>query len=129
AEFKGFRVRRMPGRRAGFVAAGKLVALPQQARGTGRLSFASSERTELWRSFMTGALYPGTFDPLTNGHHDLVRRAAAIFDRVVRVRAAGQPPFSTGSSWPWRPIRARHPYSRSRNAWRLRARYWRTSPM
>jgi len=29
------------------------------------------------------ALYPGTFDPITNGHQDLVRRAASIFDRVV----------------------------------------------
>lgn len=29
------------------------------------------------------AFYPGTFDPITNGHHDLVRRAAGIFDRVV----------------------------------------------
>ncbi len=29
------------------------------------------------------ALYPGTFDPITNGHHDLVRRAAHIFDEVV----------------------------------------------
>ena len=29
------------------------------------------------------AVYPGTFDPVTNGHEDLVRRAAAIFDRVV----------------------------------------------
>ena len=29
------------------------------------------------------ALYPGTFDPITNGHHDLVRRASSIFDRVV----------------------------------------------
>jgi len=28
------------------------------------------------------AMYPGTFDPITNGHHDLVRRAASIFDRV-----------------------------------------------
>jgi pantetheine-phosphate adenylyltransferase len=27
------------------------------------------------------ALYPGTFDPITNGHNDLVRRAARIFDR------------------------------------------------
>lgn len=31
----------------------------------------------------TKALYPGTFDPITNGHHDLVRRAAKIFDHVV----------------------------------------------
>jgi pantetheine-phosphate adenylyltransferase len=29
------------------------------------------------------AVYPGTFDPMTNGHEDLVRRAASIFDRVV----------------------------------------------
>lgn len=34
------------------------------------------------------ALYPGTFDPITNGHHDLVRRAASIFDRVVLAVAA-----------------------------------------
>lgn len=35
-----------------------------------------------------GAMYPGTFDPVTNGHHDLVRRAALIFDRVVVAVAA-----------------------------------------
>jgi pantetheine-phosphate adenylyltransferase len=29
------------------------------------------------------ALYPGTFDPITNGHTDLVRRAAGIFDEVL----------------------------------------------
>ena len=29
------------------------------------------------------AVYPGTFDPITNGHQDLLRRAAGIFDRVV----------------------------------------------
>jgi pantetheine-phosphate adenylyltransferase len=29
------------------------------------------------------AVYPGTFDPLTRGHEDLVRRAARLFDRVV----------------------------------------------
>ncbi|MGA9025409.1 MAG: adenylyltransferase/cytidyltransferase family protein, partial [Steroidobacteraceae bacterium] len=29
------------------------------------------------------AVYPGTFDPITNGHQDLVRRAASIFDRLV----------------------------------------------
>ena len=37
---------------------------------------------------MTIALYPGTFDPITNGHHDLVRRAAAIFKRVIVAVAA-----------------------------------------
>jgi pantetheine-phosphate adenylyltransferase len=34
------------------------------------------------------ALYPGTFDPITNGHHDLIRRAASIFGRVVVAIAA-----------------------------------------
>ena len=29
------------------------------------------------------AVYPGTFDPMTLGHEDLVRRAAALFDHVV----------------------------------------------
>jgi len=29
------------------------------------------------------ALFPGTFDPFTNGHLDLVRRAVRLFDRVV----------------------------------------------
>jgi pantetheine-phosphate adenylyltransferase len=31
----------------------------------------------------TKAIYPGTFDPITNGHIDLVRRAADMFDHVV----------------------------------------------
>ena len=34
------------------------------------------------------AMYPGTFDPITNGHQDLVRRAAGIFDRVIVAIAA-----------------------------------------
>ena len=33
-------------------------------------------------------LYPGTFDPITNGHHDLIRRAAKMFDQVVVAVAA-----------------------------------------
>lgn len=32
---------------------------------------------------MPSVVYPGTFDPITNGHRDLVRRAAALFDRVL----------------------------------------------
>ncbi|MEY3664595.1 MAG: hypothetical protein RLZZ153_777 [Pseudomonadota bacterium] len=32
---------------------------------------------------MTRAIYPGTFDPLTRGHEDLVRRAARLFDGLV----------------------------------------------
>ena len=34
------------------------------------------------------AVYPGTFDPITNGHTDLVRRAASIFNRMVVAIAA-----------------------------------------
>jgi pantetheine-phosphate adenylyltransferase len=34
------------------------------------------------------AVYPGTFDPITNGHTDLVRRAAGIFDSVIVAIAA-----------------------------------------
>lgn len=29
------------------------------------------------------AIYPGTFDPITRGHEDLVRRAASLFDRLI----------------------------------------------
>ena len=32
---------------------------------------------------MTSALYPGSFDPVTNGHIDIATRAAALFDELV----------------------------------------------
>jgi len=32
---------------------------------------------------MTLAVYPGTFDPITNGHEDLIQRASRLFDQVV----------------------------------------------
>jgi len=42
-------------------------------------------------------MYPGTFDPITNGHYDLLRRAAGIFERVVVAVAAnpGKAPLFT----------------------------------
>ena len=46
------------------------------------------------------AIYPGTFDPITNGHSDLIQRASRIFDRVILAVAKGsqnggkQPVFS-----------------------------------
>ena len=42
-------------------------------------------------------LYAGTFDPITNGHSDLVRRAARVFDQIVVAVAANptkQPLFT-----------------------------------
>lgn len=34
-------------------------------------------------AFVRTVIYPGSFDPLTNGHLDVVQRAAKLFDRVV----------------------------------------------
>ena len=39
---------------------------------------------------MLTAIYPGTYDPVTNGHIDVIGRAAAIFDRVV-IGVVGNP--------------------------------------
>lgn len=41
------------------------------------------------------AIYPGTFDPMTNGHIDVVKRAAKMFDQVILAVAAnpGKGPF------------------------------------
>ena len=36
------------------------------------------------------AIYPGTFDPITNGHSDLVARAARLFDQVIVAIASSQ---------------------------------------
>ncbi len=36
----------------------------------------------------TKAIYPGTFDPITNGHIDIVTRAASMFDTVILAIAA-----------------------------------------
>lgn len=38
--------------------------------------------------FLT-AVYPGTFDPMTLGHEDLMRRAAGLFDKLILAVAAG----------------------------------------
>ena len=35
------------------------------------------------------AIYPGTFDPMTMGHEDLMRRASGLFDRLILAVAAG----------------------------------------
>jgi pantetheine-phosphate adenylyltransferase len=43
------------------------------------------------------AVYPGSFDPLTNGHVDIIRRGSRLFDRIIvsiLTNAAKQPLFS-----------------------------------
>jgi len=40
------------------------------------------------RTLLT-AVYPGTFDPMTLGHEDLMRRAAGLFERLILAVAAG----------------------------------------
>lgn len=44
---------------------------------------------------MDKVIYPGTFDPITRGHEDLVRRASRLFDHVVVAVAvnSGKKPF------------------------------------
>jgi len=42
---------------------------------------------------MTKAIYPGTFDPLTYGHLDLIERGSRIFDELIV--AIGENPFKT----------------------------------
>lgn len=39
---------------------------------------------------MTVAIYPGSFDPLTNGHIDIMRRGLSVFDRVILAVAKNQ---------------------------------------
>lgn len=46
---------------------------------------------------MNIAIYPGSFDPITNGHADIVKRAAGVFDKVivaVSVNSQKSPLFS-----------------------------------
>lgn len=52
-----------------------------RALGTGAISAKEGTRME------KKAVYPGSFDPFTNGHMDIVRKATAIFDRVYIVMA------------------------------------------
>ena len=47
------------------------------------------------RTHVNRAIYPGTFDPITRGHEDLVRRASGLFDEVIVAVAdsRGKKPF------------------------------------
>lgn len=50
------------------------------------------------------AVYPGSFDPVTNGHLDIIRRSSRAFDKVyvaVLVNSAKTPMFSTEQRMEW----------------------------
>ena len=44
-------------------------------------------RPELKPEVTHNALYPGTFDPITNGHLDIIRRGLSLFDRITIIVA------------------------------------------
>ena len=49
-------------------------------------------------------LFPGTFDPITLGHVDVIRRAADLFDKIVigvGINASKQPMFTTDQRTGW----------------------------
>jgi pantetheine-phosphate adenylyltransferase len=47
------------------------------------------EETAVTATAPLTAVYPGTFDPMTLGHEDLMRRASRLFDRLILAVAAG----------------------------------------
>src|SRR5881227_134250 len=53
-----------------------------QVAGTGQL-FQWAIAACLLECGMRTAIYPGSFDPLTNGHLDVIERASKLFDRVI----------------------------------------------
>ena len=61
--------------------------LPDEGRASeGYNARTFHQRSE--RHVNIGAMYPGTFDPITRGHEDLIRRCVRLFDRVVVAVAA-----------------------------------------
>src|SRR6185437_41775 len=89
------RLRRDAGNRA-LRRALELVIVPRQPRGRGartalspgmsaKVAAAATAATPMGQSNAASriAVYPGTFDPITRGHSDLVARAAPLFDRVI----------------------------------------------
>src|SRR4051794_27337237 len=59
------------------------VACSSPTRGSTAIPSFRSIAARGRRSVVSLAVYPGTFDPITNGHVDILRRSLKIFDRVV----------------------------------------------
>jgi cytidyltransferase-like protein len=49
----------------------------------GNISRSSFAAQLVESGVMRTAIYPGSFDPITNGHLDVLHRAAKLFDRVI----------------------------------------------
>jgi len=47
------------------------------------MSDAGSKKTRVTATALRVGVYPGTFDPITRGHMDIIRRAAAVVDKLV----------------------------------------------
>src|SRR5262249_54437313 len=88
ARARSAHLRREPGSQPVAAAAAQLAASQSEAGRRGRVSFARPSCEGSCARMNRNAIYPGTFDPITNGHQDLVRRAAGIFDRVIVAIAA-----------------------------------------
>lgn len=73
-----------PENRAAAFSYCNLRAVPLQSYRAGHPgAISAKEGTRMEKK----AVYPGSFDPFTNGHMDIVRKASAIFDRVYIVMA------------------------------------------
>ena len=53
--------------------------MPLEKRQKRQKSFKRGERLEMKKT----ALYPGSFDPITKGHIDIIRRSADLFDKLI----------------------------------------------
>ena len=47
------------------------------------MSDAGSKKKKVTATALRVGVYPGTFDPITRGHMDIIRRAAAVVDKLV----------------------------------------------
>ena len=55
---------------------------------------------------MITVVYPGSFDPCTNGHLDVIKRAASLFDKVVVGVLTNSPDYNTGRKY-WNKLKQR----------------------
>lgn len=71
----------------------------QEGSGCPAFERAAAGRREGWETLMIRAIYPGSFDPVTLGHLDIIRRAAGVVDELVvgvLTNKSKRPLFSIG---------------------------------